>query len=127
MTMAYIKTLLDDNDDIVYPQTKTNAIFASDGQLFSNIAATKPTITTSTLTAASWNSNAKTYSFESQYSKDTYNIEIDFDGDNGTAEQYSAYCSAQIVGSTTTNIIKALGDVPTVDIPIIIYATLKEA
>ena len=127
MSTAYIKTLLDDNDDIVYPQTKTNAIFAMNGELFSNIAATKPTITTSTLTAASWDSSAKTYSFETEYPNATYNIEIDFDGDNGTAEQYSTYCAAQIVGSTTTNIIKALGEVPTVDIPIIIYATLKEA
>ena len=40
-------------------------------------------------------------------------------------EQLKAWNSAQIVGSSTTNSCKALGDVPTIDIPIIIKAVMK--
>ena len=86
--------------------------------------ALKPTITTATLLASSWESTAKTYSFEPDYPVATYDIEVALDS-TATSEQAEAFNSAQIVGSATSNIIKAYGDVPTVDIPIILKVVTK--
>lgn len=84
----------------------------------------KPTITTATLLASSWDSTEKTYSFETNYPNASYDIEIALDS-IATSEQAEAFNGAQIVGSATSNIIKAYGDVPTVDIPIILKAVRK--
>ena len=85
----------------------------------------KPTIASITLVSSSWASSAKTYSLESAYPNANYDIEIDFDYDNGTTEQYEAYCGAQLGGSASSNVLKAMGDVPTVDIPVIVKAVAK--
>lgn len=85
----------------------------------------KPTVATLTLSASSWSSSAKTYSLESAYPNANYDIEIDFDYDNGTTEQYEAYCGAQLGGSASSNVLKAMGEVPTIDIPVVVYATAK--
>lgn len=86
--------------------------------------ALKPTITTATLLASNWDSTAKTYSFETDYPVATYDIEISLDS-TATSEQAEAFNGAQIVGSATSNIIKAYGDVPTVDIPVILKVVTK--
>ena len=39
MSTAYIKNLIDYNGDIVYPQTRTDAIFDQDGNLLSDVIA----------------------------------------------------------------------------------------
>ena len=82
----------------------------------------KAVITSGTMVSSQWSEN--TYSFESTYPVDRYNIEIALDS-TATEEQFNAFNSAQIVGSATTNIVKAFGDVPTVDIPIIIKVVAK--
>lgn len=84
----------------------------------------KPTITTTTLTASNWDSTEKTYSFESTYPSASYDIEIDIDGDNCTDEQLEAWIAAKPLSSSTNKII-AKGDIPSVDIPIILTATPK--
>ena len=124
MSTAYIKNLIDYNGDIIYPQTKASAVYDDDGNLLSNVMARKPIITTTTLLASSWDSSAKTYSFESTYPNASYDIEVALDS-TATAEQAEAFNGAQIVGSATSNIIKAYGDVPTVDIPVIIKVVTK--
>lgn len=86
--------------------------------------ARKPTITTATLLASNWDSTAKTYSFETDYPSASYDIEISLDS-TATAEQAEAFNGAQIAGSATSNIIKAYGDVPTVDIPVILKVIKK--
>ena len=86
--------------------------------------ALKPTITTATLLASNWDSAAKTYSFETNYPMATYDIEVALDS-TATSEQAEAFNGAQIVGSATSNTIKAYGDVPTVDIPIILKVIEK--
>ena len=90
---------------------------------FTNFAF-KPTITTATLLASSWDSTAKTYSFEANYPVATYDIEIALDS-TATTVQAEAFNGAQIVGSATSNIIKSYGTVPTVDIPVIIKVVTK--
>ena len=124
MSTAYIKNLIDYNGDIIYPQTKASAVYDDNGNLLSNVMAHKPTITTATLLASNWDSTAKTYSFEANYPVATYDIEISLDS-TATSEQAEAFNGAQIVGSATSNIIKAYGDVPTVDIPIILKVVTK--
>ena len=84
----------------------------------------KPTVSATTLLASSWESTAKTYSFESTYPNASYDIEVALDS-TATSEQAEAFNGAQIVGSATSNIIKAYGDVPTVDIPIILKVVTK--
>lgn len=122
MSTAYIKNLIDYNGDIIYPQTKASAIYDDNGNLLSNVMAYKPTITTTTLLASSWNDGA--YSFETKYPTATYDIEIALDS-TATSEQAEAFNGAQIVGSAISNTIKAYGDVPTVDIPIILKVVTK--
>ena len=84
----------------------------------------KPTVSATTLLASIWDSTAKTYSFETDYSSASYYIEVALDS-TATSEQAEAFNGAQIVGSATSNIIKAYGDVPTVDIPIILKVVTK--
>ena len=124
MSTAYIKNLIDYNGDIIYPQTKASAVYDDNGNLLSNVMAYKPTITTTTLLASNWDSTAKTYSFETGYPNASYDIEVALDS-TATSEQAEAFNGAQIVGSATSNIIKAYGDVPTVDIPVILKVVTK--
>lgn len=86
--------------------------------------ALKPTITTTTLLASNWDSNAKTYSFETDYPNASYDIEIEINGDSCTDEQLEAWIAAKPLASST-NKINAKGDVPAIDIPIILMVTPK--
>lgn len=84
----------------------------------------KTTVTTYTLTSSGW--SGSTYSgLQTTYPSASYDIEIEPNGDSCTAAQYAAWGAAQLVGSATTNILTALGTVPTVDIPIIVKYTPK--
>lgn len=84
--------------------------------------ANKSTVVEATLSASGWSGN--TYSFEGTYPVATHDIEIALNS-TATAEQAEAFNSAQIVGSATTNIVTAFGDIPTLDIPIIVKAVVK--
>lgn len=84
----------------------------------------KPTTTITTLTASNWDSTAKTYSFESTYPSANYDIEVDIDGDRCTDEQLNAWIAAKPLSSSTNKIV-AKGDIPTVDIPVILTITPK--
>jgi hypothetical protein len=72
--------------------------------------------------ASGWTGN--TYSFEADYPNDQYNISIEVDS-TATAEQFEAFGGAMICGSADSNVATALGDVPTVDVPIIVKAVSK--
>ena len=87
-----------------------------------NTKENKATITTATLLASGWSDG--TYSFETDYPEATYNLEIALDS-TATTAQAEAFSGAQIVGSATSNIIKAYGIVPTVDIPIVLKVVTK--
>ena len=124
MSTAYIKNLIDYNGDIIYPQTKASAVYDDNGDLLSNVMAHKPTITTATLLASNWDSTAKTYSFEATYPSARYDIEVEINGDSCTDEQLEAWVAAKPL-SSSTNKINAKGNVPSVDIPIILTVTPK--
>lgn len=84
----------------------------------------KPVVTLQTMTAASWNKTAKTYSFEGTYPAAKYDIEIEPDA-SCTDAQLEAWTAAQIVGSASSNIVTARGEVPSVNIPIIMEVRTK--
>lgn len=89
-----------------------------------NGKADKHTIATRTLSASGW--SGSTYSgLQTTYPAASYDLEIEPNGDSCTAAQYSAWGAAQLVGSATSNVLTALGTVPTVNIPIIIKVTPK--
>ena len=58
---TYVKTIKDGNSDIIYPQTKTQAIFNNDSKNLQTILDNKNSTqsTTITLLASSWNLNAQ--------------------------------------------------------------------
>lgn len=87
-----------------------------------NNKANKAITTQNTLSATRWSGN--TYSFEDGAPSNSFDIEIALDN-SATAEQVEAFNSAQIVGSATSNVLKAFGTVPTIDIPIIYKAVFK--
>lgn len=84
----------------------------------------KATYVSDTLLASGWVNS--TYSFEETYPFASYDIEIQ-PASTATAEQVEAYGGAMIVGSIDSNVATAKGDVPTVDIPIIIKVVAKYA
>ncbi len=75
-----------------------------------------------TMLASGWSS--KTYSFETAYPRDSYNITISVAA-SATSAQYDAFTNAKICGNATSNVVTALGTVPTVNIPLIVKAVKK--
>ena len=90
----------------------------------SNPIAYRPTFKKVLLEASKWDSTSKTYSFESTYPNASYDIEVDIDGDRCTDEQLDVWIAAKPLSSSTNKIV-AKGDIPTVDIPVILTITLK--
>lgn len=95
---------------------------AENAQATADSKAAKAVVSTTAMTAAGWID--KQYSFEAAYPNAQYDISIEV-APTATAEQFEAFGAAMICGSATENIATALGDVPAVDIPIIIKAVAK--
>lgn len=75
-----------------------------------------------TILTSGWSSGV--YSFESDFPNANYDIEIELDS-TATESQADAWSSAMPTAVFGTNTMKALGDVPTVDIPVIVKAVAK--
>ena len=82
----------------------------------------KPTFSQYTILTSGWSSGV--YSFESDFPSATCDIEIELDS-TATESQVEAWSSAKPTAVFGTNTMKALGDVPTVDIPVIVKAVVK--
>ena len=78
---------------------------------------------TTTLTASTWNPETKTYSFEETYPSETYNLNVE--PIDCTQEQAEAWGAILPMGSSSSNVLTALGDVPTVDIPVLLTIKRK--
>ena len=78
---------------------------------------------TATLTASTWNSETKTYSFEETYPSETHNLNIE--PIDCTQEQAEAWGAILPMGSSSANVLTALGDVPAVDIPVLLTIKRK--
>lgn len=81
-----------------------------------------PTFSQYTILTSGWSSGV--YSFESDFPSETYDIEIELDS-TATESQVEAWSSAKPTAVFGTNTMKALGDVPTVDIPVIVKKVVK--
>ena len=81
-----------------------------------------PTFSQYTILTSDWSGGV--YSFESDFPNATYDIEIELDS-TATESQVEAWSSAKVTSVFGTNTMKALGDVPTVDIPVIVKAVVK--
>lgn len=77
---------------------------------------------TTTLAVANWSN--KTYSFETTYPNSQYDITVSV-APTATTTEYDAFSNAKICGDATQNIIKAIGTVPTIAIPVIIKVISK--
>ena len=81
-----------------------------------------PTFSQYTILTSGWSSGV--YSFESDFPSATYDIEIELDS-TATESQVEAWSGAKPTAVFGTNTMKALGDVPTVDIPVIVKKVMK--
>ena len=81
-----------------------------------------PTFSQYTILTSGWSSGV--YSFESAFPSATCDIEIELDS-TATESQVEAWSSAKVTSVFGTNTMKALGDVPTVDIPVIVKKVMK--
>ena len=75
-----------------------------------------------TILTSGWSNGV--YSFESDFPNANYDIEIELDS-TATESQVEAWSSAKVTSVFNTNTMKALGDVPTVDIPVIVKKVVK--
>lgn len=82
----------------------------------------RPVYQTSVLAANDWDPEAKTYSFEEAYPFETYDVNIE--PIDCTQEQAESWGAILPMGSSSANVLTALGDVPAVDIPVLL--TIKE-
>lgn len=74
-----------------------------------------------TLVVSKWSGN--TYSLETEYPSGQYELTMAVGAIN--LEQYEMYSEAKIIGSATSNVITALGIIPTMDIPVILEVIKK--
>lgn len=68
------------------------------------------------MTASGWQDSQ--YSFESIYPASQFDLSIQ-PNHTCTTEQLDAYSAARLLGRIDSNVVRAAGDMPTVDIPII--------
>lgn len=93
------------------------SLFLANVKTLIGTKADKQEVIAATLSASGWSSGL--YSFEDTYPVASYDLEV-APNDTCTANQLSAWNAAQIVGSATSNKLKAFGIVPTIDIPVIL-------
>ena len=84
--------------------------------------ANKPTYVKMTLTAAGWDKTAKTYSFEATYPHTQCDVRVSY-AKTCTSAQLDAWNGAGMAGDDVGNIMTAINEVPTVDIPVILEVT----
>ena len=101
----------------VIPQVK-NALSS-----LSSVKQDKPTVISTTLLSSGWSDGE--YSFETTYPSSRYDMTVEPNGDTITSSQLEAWSSSQSVGSAAGNKIICMGDVPEVDIPVIIKVVKK--
>ncbi|WP_425755091.1 hypothetical protein ACPW7J_09465 [Ihubacter sp. rT4E-8] len=108
-------TTLDKNKVGNLPEN-TNTVLAS--------KANKSAINLSVLSAAAWDTSNSTYSFENTYPVASNDLSVEPDS-TCTPEQIDAWNAARIIGSSSSNILKAFGEIPAIDIPIILEVRTK--
>lgn len=75
-----------------------------------------------TIAPGGWSNGV--FSLEDTYPSASYDLSVSMPSD-ATVAQYDAFCKAKICGGANSNILKALGTVPTIGIPILVKAVRK--
>jgi len=112
--IAEIMDALDDLDDIV--GTLPDDVAALD----TRVTALESAVSVEAYIMSENDWDGSTFSFEDDYSSSMYNIEIALNGDEADAAELAAWGAAGIVGSATTNVVTALGSVPSIPLHIIL-------
>ena len=90
----------------------------SDGEVeFSTLFFYSPIFSQDVVSASGWSNGV--YSFEESFPSTYYDIEVELNS-TATVSQVEAWSNAKPAAVFGTNTMKALGDVPTVDIPVIV-------
>lgn len=76
------------------------------------------------LAAENWDAESKTYSFEEIYPQDSYDISIE--PIDCTGEQAEAWGAMMPMGSSVANVLTALGEVPLIDISVLLRVRRKQ-
>lgn len=97
-----------------------NGVLKSDGN--GNISGITTNYINATLTTSNWKNGE--YSFESIYPNAQYDITVSV-SPAATSTQYDAFSNAKICGNLSSNVLKALGTIPTINIPIMIKVVSK--
>ena len=92
-------------------------IYTDDSIAFTSLYFYDPVFLQKVVSAAAWSNGI--YSFESDFANNFYDIEVELDS-TATSEQLDAWSKAKPTAVFGTNTMKALGDVPTIDIPVIV-------
>ena len=79
---------------------------------------------TKVMAPENWDAN-KVYSFAADFPNDEYDIWVGLNADATSVQETEAWASAMIVGSATTNTVKAFGDKPTIELHVQVKATKK--
>lgn len=100
--------------------------FATHTELSTGLASkeNKGAVTTTTLSASGW-SNSTYSGLQTTYPAASYDIEVFPNGDIITEAQMEAWSQAKLTGSSTSNVLIAIGTTPTINIPIIVKAISK--
>jgi hypothetical protein len=106
---AYVTIILDTVGKFAYMQNTNRAVAIS------------KTLQTY-LYADKWNGN---YYYFNEYPKDKYDIFISLDGTNSSKSQKEAFDNAEICGCASQNIIRAFGEVPTIDLCVVVRVVEK--
>lgn len=113
---------VDNTADIDKPISKAQAAAIKEVADKLNTKQNDAVYTVASIIASGWNNDE--YSFETTYPASKYDLEVQI-APSATLAQYSAFSSGCICGNATTNILKALGTIPSIDIPIILKTQLK--
>ena len=93
------------------------SIYTDDSVTFTSLSFYNPVFWQKVISADAWLDGI--YSFESDFDNKFYDIEVELDS-TATTEQLDAWSKAKLTAVFGTNTMKALGDVPTIDIPVIV-------
>ena len=92
-------------------------IYTDNSVAFTSLYFYDPVFLQKVISANAWSNGI--YSFESDFDNNFYDIEVELDS-IATSEQLDAWSKAKLTAVFGTNTMKALGDVPTIDIPVIV-------
>ena len=80
-----------------------------------------PTYEPYTLLASGWSQDGRYRALETKYPASSgFDLEVSADGETITEDEITIFSKAQICGSAFSNVLIAKGDIPSIDLPVIV-------